>query len=401
MRRHLSFWLLPLVAALTACAGQPPLPGTKVGRPYMVGYHIYYPSYDEDYDKVGQASWYGPGFDGKQTASGETFDQDDLTAASPTLPMPSLVRVTNLRNGRTLIVRINDRGPFAANRIIDLSKRAAHDLGIRSVAQVRVQFLKAETGDFIARSKAAGHPVDMAFYNNPEAPIMQMAMNQPSAPPQAVEDSQDDQAQADQSQDDQDDQDDQAAADQPQGNQQIVESEVHESHADDTVSATAPVMTVSSSNLKSATNLADRHGHTVRSSGLIHQALADDNVAQEPPTARVIPAAAETPADDQEAASEEISGDVPAESARHSATRKIAVGRDLVVQAGAFSTYANARKLATRLNGIAALIVDNIKAEGRQLWRVRLGPFSDESEAAGVLAKVRSLGISGAEIMRQ
>src|SRR5271170_4360406 len=143
--RHKYFYSLLFILALAACNSVPPEPGMKLGKPYSVDGEMYYPEYEPDYDRTGEASWYGPGFHGKYTASGEVFNQNDLTAAHPTLPMPSLVRVTNLQNGKSLIVRINDRGPFKSHRIIDLSKETAKQLGIRSVARVRVQFLKEET----------------------------------------------------------------------------------------------------------------------------------------------------------------------------------------------------------------------------------------------------------------
>lgn len=114
-----------------------------VGKPYEVGGRRYYPSEDPDYDKVGQASWYGPQFHRRMTSNGEWFDQDYLSAAHPTLPLPSYARVTNLENGRNLVVRVNDRGPFVADRIIDLSKKSADVLDIRrkGTAKVRVQYL--------------------------------------------------------------------------------------------------------------------------------------------------------------------------------------------------------------------------------------------------------------------
>src|ERR1700722_16513014 len=92
-----------LLLALAACQSVPPEPGMKLGKPYAVDGEIYSPEYEPAYDKTGEASWYGPGFHGKYTASGEVFNQNDLTAAHPTLPMPSLVRVTNLENGQSLI----------------------------------------------------------------------------------------------------------------------------------------------------------------------------------------------------------------------------------------------------------------------------------------------------------
>ena len=120
----------------------------KVGNPYKINGKWYYPAVDYQYDEVGIASWYGPGFHGKSTANGEVFDQDKITAAHRTLPMPSIVKVTNLENGLVLDkVRINDRGPFARNRIIDLSKKAAEELGFlkNGVAKVRVEILEDES----------------------------------------------------------------------------------------------------------------------------------------------------------------------------------------------------------------------------------------------------------------
>lgn len=139
--------------ALTGCAynsndpmameGKPYKPYI-VGSPYQINGKWYYPRENFGYDKVGIASWYGPGFDGRRTANGETYDMDLLTAAHPTLPMPTLVSVTNLENGRSVTVRINDRGPFHGNRIIDLSRRAAEDLGLKrdGVGKVRVRVLR-------------------------------------------------------------------------------------------------------------------------------------------------------------------------------------------------------------------------------------------------------------------
>ena len=130
----------------------------KVGNPYQIKGVWYYPRIDYGYDESGIASWYGPNFHNKATANAEVFDQNAVSAAHRTLPLPSVVRVTNLENGRALVVRINDRGPFAHGRIIDMSRRAAQLLGFerRGTVRVRVQILPrrsreaaklAQTGD--------------------------------------------------------------------------------------------------------------------------------------------------------------------------------------------------------------------------------------------------------------
>src|SRR5262245_28170255 len=113
------------------------------GPPYQVEGKWYVPTYEPNYDEIGIASWYGPTFHGKASASGETFDENAMTAAHPTLPIPSLVRVTNLENGRSVVVRLNDRGPFVDDRIIDLSRAAgkALDMHGKGTARVRVQYV--------------------------------------------------------------------------------------------------------------------------------------------------------------------------------------------------------------------------------------------------------------------
>lgn len=122
-------------------------PRYKVGDPYSVGGVWYYPARDLSYDETGIGSWYGDEFAGRLTANGEIFDPEKITAAHKTLPMPSVVRVTNLDNGKSLVVRVNDRGPFVAGRIIDLSREAARLLGFKDqgLAKVRVKVLAEQS----------------------------------------------------------------------------------------------------------------------------------------------------------------------------------------------------------------------------------------------------------------
>ena len=117
----------------------------KVGKPYKVAGKSYTPGHNPDYDKIGVASWYGDKFHGKPTANGEIYDKNALTAAHKTLPLNSYVIVTNLDNGKSIKVRLNDRGPFIDNRIIDLSEAAAGGLGIKGegLGRVRVQYAGA------------------------------------------------------------------------------------------------------------------------------------------------------------------------------------------------------------------------------------------------------------------
>lgn len=119
----------------------------KIGSPYKIMGKWYYPAEDYDYSEVGMASWYGDDFHAKKTANGERYDMNTLTAAHRTLPLPSIVRVTNLENGRSLVLRVNDRGPYAKDRIIDISKRGAQLLGYQTkgVTKVRVEILPEES----------------------------------------------------------------------------------------------------------------------------------------------------------------------------------------------------------------------------------------------------------------
>lgn len=111
----------------------------KVGKPYKIAGTRYYPKERFRYSETGIASWYGPNFDGKQTANGEIFDKNELTAAHKTLQLPSIIRVTNLRNGRSLVLRVNDRGPYSKNRILDVSERAAELLGFKSQGTTKIK----------------------------------------------------------------------------------------------------------------------------------------------------------------------------------------------------------------------------------------------------------------------
>lgn len=115
----------------------------RVGKPYMVAGRMYVPEENLNYRAEGLASWYGDDFHGRLTANGEVFDMASLTAAHPTLPIPSYARVTNLGNGKSVIVRVNDRGPYHGNRLIDVSNKAAELLEFkgRGIANVRVEYV--------------------------------------------------------------------------------------------------------------------------------------------------------------------------------------------------------------------------------------------------------------------
>jgi len=143
--------LLAAACASTDTSEVKPAPNAgiyRVGKPYTVAGVQYVPKEEPAYEATGTASWYGPRFHGRLTADGEVFDRNKLTAAHPTLPMPTTVRVTNLENSREVVVRVNDRGPFVGSRLIDLSERAAEVLGFKEkgTAEVRVTYLGRADG---------------------------------------------------------------------------------------------------------------------------------------------------------------------------------------------------------------------------------------------------------------
>jgi rare lipoprotein A len=173
IKRHVLPILLASAAMLTGCTESklvvdqakvitnpgPAKPGPyKIGKPYQINGVWYYPKADYSYNETGIASWYGPGFHGKRTANGEVYDENGLTAAHKTLPMPSMVRVTNLENGRSIEVRVNDRGPYATGRVIDMTRRGAQLLGFidRGTARVRVQIMVEESQQLAALASRQG-----------------------------------------------------------------------------------------------------------------------------------------------------------------------------------------------------------------------------------------------------
>jgi len=267
----------------------------KVGKPYQVAGNWYYPKEDMRYDKTGIASWYGPNFDGKPTANGEIFDQWEVSAAHKTLPLPSVVRVTNLENGRSLVIRVNDRGPFVNDRIIDLSRRAAQLLGTvkNGTARVRVQVLPEESRVAAQRAKAGGTQLASA-----DAPIKALDVSSQPVATQALPD---------------------------------------------------PMLSKAQSKLYV-------DPQPVTKTGLIVEP-----VKQAKPKVQLA-----------------------------------ALPTRLYIQAGAFSDISNAERVKMHLAPIGEAKVTPISVGGRDLYRVRLGPLADSSEADALLAQVVKAGYANA-----
>lgn len=373
--KRISLYLLPLLLAVSACEQTPSKPGLKLGKPYVIDGKTYYPEYDPTYDKIGEASWYGPGFHGKYTASGEVYNQNDLTAAHPTLPMPSLVRVTNLTSGKSLIVRINDRGPFKANRIIDLSKKSAQKLGIKGVAQVRVQFLKQETEEYLASLQSGERPIDIASLNTRAARERDKSIIRST---------------------------------EPAG--QIVESTVSRTRAGQIVSDAAPITSVKSDELNTPEKKATA-SDTPPSGKEEEKAFSSFKPSAGQSTASVTYGEEAPPAPSKEvklvrldnALSEARYNALPRQGKKNglamtSFNPQTAAGA-FYVQAGSFAAEENAYKLSSQLESIAAVAIGKVEMGEKTWWRVRLGPFDNHQTAASVLEKVHAAGITDARVV--
>ena len=148
-----------------------------VGHPYTVAGKRYYPAENPTYTATGMASWYGAAFHGRRTANGEVYDMASLSAAHPTMPLPSYARVTNLGNGYSVIVRVNDRGPYHAGRVMDVSSRVADVLDMKAMgtAQVKVDYVGpapmegSDDSQLLASLRTDGSPANMIGYS---APVM-------------------------------------------------------------------------------------------------------------------------------------------------------------------------------------------------------------------------------------
>jgi len=191
------------LALLAGCGGGglhrlvPDTP-VKLGRPYTVAGRTYVPTDDENYDQIGEASWYGNAEQGRHTASGEIFYRQRPSAANKTLPLPSYVEVTRLDTGRRILVRVNDRGPFARDRILDLSQEAAKELDIDRVGRAMVRVRRVTPSARDREKLRRGYPVELASVTPTATPprvgriaplmagtVQQPAVPRPYAPPQS------------------------------------------------------------------------------------------------------------------------------------------------------------------------------------------------------------------------
>lgn len=282
----------------------------KIGKPYDIQGTTYYPKESYDLVETGIASWYGPGFHGKRTASGERFDTNELTAAHRTLQMPSLVRVTNLDNGRSVIVRVNDRGPFSKGRVIDVSERAASllDFKRQGTAKVKLEVLPQESLKIAEMAKQGQSTKGIEMAAN------QGRMIAPAVPRPAPVDP-------------------------------------YQTASYDTTTTQVGNISVTS---VTAEPLGPVSGH----------AAADGRFMPDP-------------------------------IVTHVAVKPT----NIYVQAGSFSVYENAQRLGQSLSSIGITTVKDVEINGKQFYRVRVGPIASVSAADSMLKKVASMGNPNAIIV--
>lgn len=382
-----------LVANTAKMATQPDAPTTqpyKIGKPYQVDGAWYYPKADYDYDETGIASWYGPGFHGGNTANGEVYDQNALTAAHKTLPMPSLVRVTNLENGRSIVVRINDRGPFVNNRIIDMTQRGAQLLGfdMNGTAKVRVQVLKEESMILAAQaSQQGGDNVPPPPKASPAGTVAATAL-----PPTG-------QATAS------------AAAPSPATSSQPVPSAIQSKAGPGTPAATAgqtstnqtpataPSPVVSGTALPKPQNppaAAPATTPAVTQTAALPPAKPTAAV----PTTTVKPAATATAPAPKPAKTTAMGpvADLPTPDGKVT-VQPVKGNSSIYIQAGAFLRQNNAQQLSTKLATLGTSKVTQVKLGQQTFYRVRLGPIASVEKADELLQQVIDDGNPEARII--
>ena len=367
IRRRSPLHAVLAAALLAGCAGHPPGPraidntgapppavpgiGTyKVGNPYQIAGVWYRPAEDYSYDETGIASWYGEDFHGKYTANGEIYDLNAMTAAHRTLPMPTIVQVTNLDNGRTVELRVNDRGPFARGRIIDVSRRAAQLLGFENqgTAKVRVRIMVPDTIQAVALARRNGSDQKLAD-DTPHAAPRDAVLAEALQPGSRV------------------------AAIEPSAN-----------------SAAAPPIQSALLAVPHTTPPASPSPAVVSSVPLPAAATPSASTPAMPPgppsaVASLPPSVAAAPAAPQPLP--ETVTVLPVKSTQ------------IYIQAGAYARAENALRTKARLDAIAPAKVYGARINGIDVYRVRLGPIDSVDEADKLLGRVVDIGLTEARIV--
>ena len=351
--------------------GQKESKGTyKVGNPYKVENVWYYPEENFKLKETGIASWYGPNFHANNTANGEVFDQHELTAAHRTLQMPSLVRVTNLENGRSVVVRVNDRGPFKRGRIMDLSKRAAQLLGFinKGTARVRIKVLEKESMILAAAAQRGEDTTRMTL-----ADINGHMINRDQV--EKVE----------------------ASATTAKPKRQLTSRRISKEKEVVAVKNIPPVVEdITPESLRTPTITVE----ALNMDGDTETSLDDDTLEE---------ISYNTPASRKLAVSkkgEPVAKLTPGKikSGRfmpsHDVSKEAVQPTGLFVQAGSFRVYANAESLAKDMVGIAPTIIEPVMVKSGKMYRVKLGPISSLADADNVLSRVIQAGQATAMLVK-
>ncbi len=433
VKRNLSIGALVITVALSGCADTrgpastrdtPSAPNGvgryKVGKPYQINGAWYHPAEDFEYEEVGMASWYGRQFHGKSTANGELYDMNDMTAAHRTLPLPSVVRVTNLDNGRTVKLRVNDRGPFARGRIIDVSRRAAQMLGFKEkgVTRVKVEIVADESMLLAGRGSSGGRlsePVsEVGLAPDPAVAALnraQLAAANDGPPSRAVN---------------------VASIYAPVSTRSAVVGPDPAVSALNrkqlaAVQATPPTGDVGMTSIsppapmRSAVQASDpaisalnrrqlaavQATPPTRAVGMTpisppasaRNAVVTSNPALSALNRRQLAAVQATPPNRAVGASP-----IPAPAtARNAVVVPVATpsGTHTYIQAGAFSDRVNAHRVRSRLSGLGPVEVHASQVGGRDYYRVRLGPLKSDDQAGQLLADVIRAGYPSSRIVSE
>jgi rare lipoprotein A len=398
--------VLLAAASMAGCAGKTETidpspykegnyPGNlKIGNPYDIDGRTYIPTHDPEYVEEGMASWYGPGFHGRSTANGERFDQHAMTAAHRTLPMPSMVRVTNLENGKQALLKVNDRGPFKKDRIIDLSKAAADNLGVidKGTAFVRVEYLPNETRDLITdlvrnnQLKATGETLaalglqDVQAAPAAAAPAVRTGLVASANAAEAMEAGIEPRAPlapvASRN----------LAAEQQQAQVGQQQEKIVVAYQEDVVPSVMP-----------------RSAEARRAYAGSRQAPPAPSGPMDLPPLPMEPApAADVYAMAPQQPQVQPQYERPAPAARPApASAPAPVAHSgLYVQAGSFSQEANAHKLSQQLASVGGATVTPVDIAGRTWYRVQVGPLPDMSDANHALQSLQGMGINDARIIK-
>ena len=324
----------------------------KVGNPYKIGSIWYYPKADFNLVETGIASWYGPNFHAKKTANGEVFNQNAMTAAHRTLQIPSFVKVTNLENGKSAIVRVNDRGPFKSGRVIDLSKKAANRLDYikKGTARVKLEVMTSES-KFLAEAAMRGENTTSLTYNSVHRIIQN---RKPKEKYLAVN-----------------------------NNGKMIKAKL---------AAPKPIKRAKISKPKIDNSIPESlMTPTITVEELHDNSYPIDNLEYKPNKAAIIATRNTT--------KEKVIHSSKTYSAREGSNNKT-VKTGLFVQAGSFRVFNNAERLAKSLKDIAPTIVESIKTRGGlDMYRVKLGPIATVADADNILSRVIQSGSATALII--